>query len=516
MKKVLFLAPFAVVKEFHYPLVSLAKTPQDRGYQVTMVHCQQAMAGDCTAMLAKGLGLEADENKKQLFCAECHRGAFYAAKFYPWETLWLYPQCPTPLLRPKILSSHELRQIAGYEIVLSQKLLNRKPAPQVQIAWRLRYRQLQEIMPQAWQILLNKNPDLIISYNSLYGIHRLFCRLGDQLKIPSLCLHQSFNMDEEEEYVPFKNNVTEFLTHLQKKAGHNKSALSQIEKSKIKKHIAGLFSAKKPWAYSAPISSVNTESASRLQGAKQKVLVALSSPDELLGLELLSLLPKNIKQPFRDQISWLLWIFSLAPKFPHVQFFIRPHPRLYSNKRETKKSEFSSHLEKIEKKWRPANVVWLKQENQGSIWDHLKDTDILFNAWSSVGDIFAYHNIPVLQFFPRFTNSGKAFGISGPSKKYYEEKIRQILAGKSVKKTRRDAQNWLSAYLCTNTFKLVWKAKAWLLVVRKILPRRFREIWDLASFSLFDIQSEWEKIETVIKSATVITKNRQIPKFKEK
>ncbi len=467
-----------------------------------MVHCKQAMAGDCTAMLAKGLGLETDEDNKKLLCAKCHRGAFFAAKAYPWETLWLYPGDTASVLRQKILSTNELKQMAGYEIVISQKMLMRKPDSRAKAAWQIRHRQLEEIMPQAWQILLQQKPDLIISYNSLYGIHRLFCRLGEQLGIPNLCLHQSFNMEEDQEYVLFKSNIAEFLKELQEKTKRTVCSPSRFAKSKIKRHISGLFSGKKPWAYSEPLGLKNLSRNRRSAEAKWKILVTLSSPDELLGLELLKLLPKETKQPFRDQISWLRWIFSLAWKFPGVEFYIRPHPRLYPNKREAKVSEFSLHLEKVQKMRRPPNVVWPDQDAQGSIWNHLKDVDILFNAWSSVGDVFAYYGIPVFHFFPQFTNSGKTFGFSGMDKKQYEEKLRQILAGKIPRNTRMEVEKWLSVYLCTNTFHLAWRKKPWIAFVRRTIPKRLRETWDLALFSKYEIDAEQKKIENIVRKST--------------
>lgn len=495
-KNILVLAPFVIVKEFHYPLVALSNILKKQGYEITMVHCKQAMADDCTAMLAKGLGLDGDKNNKTELCTQCARGSFLAAKLYPWRTLWLVEKNPFHTSHIALLGDRELRRMAGYEIVLSRKILHGNSNKETQEAWNTRYNQLREILPQAWQILKTNEFHCIICYNTLYGIHRLFCRLGEKIKVPSLCLHESFHMNDNEEYMMFKANIFEFLKEIQKNSIKTSLPLSRRLQQKITGHIHGLFEGKKPWAYSAPKTSRIISRKARPN--RPKILVALSSPDELVGLELLGLLPSIKKSAFRDQISWLRWVFVMGKKFPQAEFFIRPHPRLYPNKRESQPSEFLLQLEKMQNEPRPINVLWPIQEFQGSIWDHMNDTDILLNAWSSVGDVFAYHGIPVFTFFPQYANSGEKLGICGSSAGYYERKLRHFLTKKNRQAVERQAQKWLGAFLDTNTFRLRWKRSKMTDRIQSIIPKKWRQVFDASTISLAHCVGGIEKIKEIV------------------
>ena len=262
-------------------------------------------------------------------------------------------------------------------------------------------------------------------------------------------------------------------------------------------HTLGLFVSKKPWAYSEPKKtslSFQTEKRSR-----KKILVLLSSPDELAGLKLLHLLPPEKNHPFKDQIGWLRWIFSMAQKYPMCEFHIRPHPRLYPNKRDKATAEFSIKLEEIKTKNRAPNIVWPSRELQGSVWDHLENTDLVFNAWSTVGETFAQNHIPIFTFFPQFANSGNELGFTGRTPQAYEDKFQVILKGRLPKGTRKQAIRWLSAFLCTNNFFLKWKYPLWIRLMRKLIPRKWGDRFDLPTFIFASIQLDSGKILKIIK-----------------
>ena len=495
-KNILFIAPFVIVKEFHYPLVALAKTLHKQGYKITMVHCRQAMKTDCTAMLAKGVGKDGNSESKDDFCGECHRLASLASMLYPWKTRWIVPR--NPLVREKgPLRGNDLWRMAGYEVVLSQKKSDRTSRHEIPETWNSRYKYLCEIMPQAWEILKQDKYYCVISYNSLYGIHRLFAQLGSRLSIPSLCLHQSFNMNEDNEYMLFENDVTEFLEGLQKKVRERSFKVSRASRKIIQNHTLGLFASKKPWAYSSP--KKHLDEGKLLIRKRKKILVVLSSPDELVGLKLLRLLPTSEGHPFSNQILWLKWIFSLARKYPEAEFHIRPHPRLYPNKREKTTADFSLHLHRLKKTRSLPNVLWAPQKQQGSVWDHLENSDLVFNAWSTVGDIFANRAIPVFTFFPLYANSGKQLGFTSRTPLAYEKEFRKILNGYFPLKTKEQAERWLSAYLCTNTFSLAWKTPHWISFLRNFVRKKWRQRIDIPMFIFSSIISDRRTVHNLIR-----------------
>lgn len=506
-KNILVLAPFAIVRQFHFPLVALAKTLREQGHTIIFVHCRQAMHEDCTAMQSRGLAL-GDGERKRALCAACLRAASYASKLYPWRTRWLLPLASSPEVPRPSLSRQELRRIAGYEIIISRKITRKKSDPEGMAAWESRYRQLRAILPQARQILEEEKADCLISYNSLYGIHRVFARLGEGMGIPSLCLHQSFSMQEEEEFILLRDQVIGFLSEVQRKARQGRVPRGQAVRDQVQQHLQGLFTSKKLWAYSLP----KTETFQRRARGKRlaKVLVTISSPDELLGLKLLGLLPDGRRHAFAGQISWLRWIFSLAEKTPQVQFFIRPHPRLYPNKREAQTSDFLGRLERLKGQKRPANVLWPAQQDQGSLWDHLEDTDVLFNAWSTVGEVFAYQGIPVFTFFPHFSSSGEILGITSPDAAGYERKFRAIVRGWRPPGVAAEARRWLAALLTTDTFFLRWQTSRTLRLLRGLVPARFRETFEIATFGFSRVIADGEKIKKILAACLNPLKARKV------
>ena len=497
--KIAILAPFTIVKEFHYPLVAIAKKLKENGFEIIMIHCRQVMQKDCTAMYAKGLHYGYDDLKRKTLCDDCLKSASLSAKLYPWKTIWLEPKKTSEPeiytdLPTNLICKKELRKISGYEVVVNKKIHKKSRDKDIIKAWNERYLALRSVQSQAVKILMNEKLDALISYNNLYGIHQLFHRLCARLKIKSLCLHQSFHMLKKDEYILFENTISDFLNRIRIEANQKKKS-DKKNKSIIRKHLQGLFESKKPWAYSKPKS----ENKLTKRRGKTKVLIALSSPDEVAGFQLLDLLPK-IKNPFNNQIIWLKWVFKLAKRFPEVTFYVRPHPRLYPNKRESTLSEFAESLEKLRDINRPKNIDWPNQQMQKSIWDHLHDTNVLFNAWSSIAEIFSYYKIPSLTFFPKFSNTQKVLGFTSTNQEQYEKAFVKAIHQSDPRQVKEEAFRWLSCLLTKNTFSLDWKDNYISKVLKKITPKKYIDYIEIGMFSTSTILENKNVLTTIIKN----------------
>lgn len=121
-------------------------------------------------------------------------------------------------------------------------------------------------------------------------------------------------------------------------------------------------------------------------------------------------LPSSRKPAFADQVAWIRWVRQEAREHPGTLFWIRPHPRLFPNRREGQMSSLGVKLEGERKKPHPANFFWPPEAEQGSVWQHLTDTDVLLNAWSTLGESFGRRGVPVMTFFPGYANSGDRVG----------------------------------------------------------------------------------------------------------
>lgn len=442
---------------------------------MTFVHCQEAMATGCTGMNALGISDQASAEKKMRVCRLCIQEARATERLGVWETRWLVPQLGAP--KKKLAS--EIPRMAAYELLLQKKIESIPKKGPFREIWRKRQDRLWGILPQAERLLSEKKIDGVVCYNSLYGVHHLFLKLAKEKGIPTLCLHHSFNCAREDEYVLFRGHVFEFLNRIRASFDAGRP-LTLIEKRAVEDHSRALMAGRKPWAYSLPVG--NREPNRVKTKFTRKVLVCLSSPDENFAAEFLGVLPSRPKHAFPDQLAWTCWIRRLACQNPEVLFWIRPHPRLYPNKREGQRSELAEKLQKERNKQSPPNFFWPDQEQQGSVWQHLNNTDLLFNAWSTLADEFGKRGIPVITFFPFFGNSQHLIDKTSGTIQGYEKLFKQALKLGRSEKAQKLHFRWLADYLGASTISLRTKPGRIFRLVSRFqsqLGRRERFFWAL-------------------------------------
>ncbi len=117
-------------------------------------------------------------------------------------------------------------------------------------------------------------------------------------------------------------------------------------------------------------------------------------------------------------------------------------------------SSLGVKLEGERKKPHPANFFWPPEAEQGSVWQHLTDTDVLLNAWSTLGESFGRRGVPVMTFFPGYANSGRVVDITSRKIEGYESLLRVALQINSSNEMKKRYSRWLGDYLCTSTFVL--------------------------------------------------------------
>jgi hypothetical protein len=441
-------------------------------------------------MLALGVGDDSTEEKKKEICRECLTQAKATEELKLWQTRWLKRgedlKCPTSW------QSTKLGRFSAYELLLEKKKENIPRSGPFLKAWKERYKRLSSLYPQAKAILSEKTYDVILCYNSLYGIHNMFSCLAKKSKVPFLSLSHSFNFSKENEFILIRGQTFNFLEMLRKKYNSEKP-LSTKEKKSIKAHSKALLAGNKPWNYSAPLGVKPVK-----EGAvsyDKKVLVCLSSPDENVAAEFIGAMGKNQKHAFRNQIDWIRWIRTMATKERQILFWIRPHPRLFPNKREKQESQLSRLLQEERKKTAPPNFFWPEQSDQGSLWSHLGNTDIVFNAWSSIADEFGQKGIPVMTFFPDYSNSGRVVDITSKKIEGYESLFREALQVNSSNEMKKRYSRWLGDYLCTSTFVLNLKPGKMQKLYAKVL--RWTGIKNQSICMIFEPKNRKQDLEII-------------------
>jgi len=488
--------PFATIKAFQLPLLAVAKILHRNKIDVTVIHCQQAMRQGCTGMHAHNLGLNSSTKEKNDFCDKCYNASKSASKLYPWETRWLKKENKSQKKPEKFftLSNNKLRKISGYEIFLNQKTHNSLQNKAKQ-AWDYKTKVLHKLLPQFWNILNEKKYDFVISYNTLYGINNLFTFLAQKLGIVPFCLHEGYHSQRPDQFILQKNNMVDNLKEINAQLRKNLKS-SKINFKNIKLHVEGIIKNTRPWHYSKPFESKFDK---KIEKDKSKVLVTLSSNDEVYSARIIGFYHTN-NGIFSDQITWLRWVVKLAGKYPNTEFHIRPHPRIYPEKRSPVLSPFAATLEKIRKKIKAKNVHWPENDQQGSVWAHVKDTTLVLNGWSSVADVFGFLGIPVICFFPNYSPNHGYSEITAKNLNEYETKIKNIL--QSRKRTpNKTVLSWLSLLLSYNTFEIKWETPLWIKYIRMVWPKNMRDKFDLVKFTKYaKIFADDSKIFKIIRS----------------
>lgn len=472
----LMLCPFGAVRDYLYPMVALGRELTRAGHSLTFVHCDKALRTGCTAMNALGVPDDAPLSEKEDVCRKCTEASRAVASLEAWETRWMTTEKETK----KNLSfgiNAFLRRSSAYELLLQAKSEHPPRFGRISQMWKKRHRALVSLWPQVKQIIKEKSFDAVICYNSLYGVHRMFWKAAQIHKIPFFSLHHSTNAGTQDEFFLVRDEAFMFLRELQKNFQRLPSASREDEKA-IHIHDQAMHNSRKLWSYSS--AKAQTPSQQPKGNYDKKVLVCLSSQDEVFAAQFIGVFPKAAgKHAFRDQIKWVRWVRDLAKRHPRVLFWIRPHPRLYPNKREGQLSELAVHLDREKKAGGPANFFWPESNEQGSVWSHLGNTDVLFNAWSSLADDFGKNGTPVLTFFPEYSNSGRKVDLSASTTSGYEKIFNKVIQSPEDFSNAEAHKKWRAHLLCANTFQLLQNRDPLTRLYSKFVPAHEKPKWDI-------------------------------------
>jgi hypothetical protein len=446
--KVLILSPFSSVGAFTKPLVKIAGILKELKFEVSFLFCNRAMENGCVAMRAENLNASSPISEKKKICDKCILNSRTIQNATQTKCYWINNSKDKSTNIPRTI-----KNIFAHDIILETKVYSEKKLKNVMHYNQKRLEELNNI----YNIIKNnheiKNHDVVFSYNSNYSLHQLFRRILPKEK-HFLSIHKSFNSGDKNGYVMYKDFSFDFFASIVKKHKNFTKNIGFNSIQAIKKNEKVIFGGNAPWAYSKPMSP-NVFKKDLALKQNKKILILLSSPDENFAGQKSGIFKLFFKrQPFKDQISWLSWVFQLSKKYKNADFFIRPHPRFFPNKRENTLSEMGRQILRIYKKTKLKNVKFSNPKDMEPVWDHLKDTDLVLNAWSSAAEEFGKKGIPVLTFFPNFSFSGRNCDLWFNSINEYEKIINKILSNQKVSVNSKSYYFWQHLLFTINRFDL--------------------------------------------------------------
>ncbi len=233
-----------------------------------------------------------------------------------------------------------LARYAAYEFLISRKLHDPRVPEELQDEFRQYIYNVALTSRVAWSALQDLRPDRVITYNTLYGVNRVWKHLSEEMGIPCYSIHGGpsvaklhntlmTNRDDNDHLLLAQDDtIREHLSH----------PISPKAVSTVGDTLVAQLEATSVWVYSRAHEKLHPSQIRNRLGidATQKVvLAALPSADErfsafVSGLSAL----KQEPRVFPTQSSWLKTLSDYSTERPDVVIIVRLHPRMYPNKRE--------------------------------------------------------------------------------------------------------------------------------------------------------------------------------------
>lgn len=318
-----------------------------------------------------------------------------------------------------------------------------------------------------WSIFLDKlirqgAVHSISLYNPLYSMNSCSIQIAKSLNVPCLAVHAHDDAKDPYKRLYFSSGNAHFLEILGSWKRENLGF--KVSNRKLnrysERHLRAVRSSKLPWQYSVPSSGDPKRSdfdvKAKLTGFTTLAFIPLSSSDEVNALRATGFgnTTLNSRSP-TSQIEMLRWVLNLSQQHPEVLFWIRLHPRMFQNKRDSLASEEGTQLQTfLELNSRQSKNVFIDSGKSYSYFDILKESDLVINFLSTIAVDAGLLDIPVLSPYFEFNFPNYPIDIVFPFYGYEDllEKFQQVLS--KPKGKRQIAMRWLYFSKIHSSFRI--------------------------------------------------------------
>ena len=427
--------------------------------EIVTVKCDGVFGAFCVAMSASGLNDFASEKQKAQVCRACRKRRNLLEKNFPFTSIILekYLKSEDYVTAQELVSTATLEnwshlefqgrplgKYAAYEFLLNFKILGTDIPEDLFPKYLEHLNNAVLSFIAAGNILDEQQPDVVLTYNRLYGVNHAFLDVAEQRGITTYSLQGGGHITHRGETMTlFRDSETQFqLVDSPTWREFSSHPISELQTDLAVTHLYGLMEGSSAFVYS---SAYEASDPARLREQlsvpqnKPLILVPLSSEDELNAAQLADLLPdtSNRLNLFDGQLDWLEYVIHFARENDQFHFVLRLHPRMFPNKRESVLAPVLARVQKIISDV-PNNVTINVPDDNVSIYDLLQITQLVLGYRSSVGAEFAAFGIPVVtpanQYF--YTYPDDLHRVSQSLEEYNKEILRAIEDGWSIEQTR--------------------------------------------------------------------------------
>lgn len=443
--KVLFFAPHSDLWTHAFPEALVAEALLQAGHEVTYVTCGRHIASYCIVMSAHGVQPNAPSEARHHICKTCQaRDALLRSGIgLAGPRLSEIAEPGDEIIADEMLAGQtvdeliclerdgvRLGRLALYEFTLRNKRMDRDLDGVAVAEYKVGLRNAIRVWRVARRLLDIHQPERVITYNSLYTVNNVICKLAERRGIATYSVHAGSNISARFQSLMIgRQDNVRYLYHVVD-AWPRFAGVPAAPRlmSHVTDHFLELLRGRNVYAYSAASTGTNASIRTRWSiPVGSKVLVAaMSSNDEFLAADLVGAQPQRQTSVFESQAEWIEALLRFVEVRADLFLVVRVHPREFPNKREGRRSEHAAMLEKSLTNL-PCNVVVNWPGDELSLYDLVDETSVFLTAWSSVGKEMPLLGLPTVTYAPGTVGYTADLNYVGTDRKAYFEAIDQAL-----------------------------------------------------------------------------------------
>lgn len=449
MKNYLLFSPFSGIWPHSFP-ESLILEGIKSNSNFTRMTCRSLFSDYCMVMSVYGLDESSDEIIKKRICKMCIKKSDLLNNHFDFNETYL-EDFLKPEDRIKVneylneitpenyiefgIENIPVGRIALYEFLLNRKKmtnhLNSKEFSDYKISLKnclLTY--------FAFKNYLSQNKlDGIFVLNVLYSVNNVVGHLAKINGIKIFYMHPGSNLAHRKtRMLMAKDSGFEYYSTL-KKNWNTIGTLPLYKKyyPEVTQHFSYLIKGSGVFAYSGGVSENSVELIRKkfnINDGIKTVLIVMSSYDERYAAESVRAISKVEDLIFNDQAEWIKAVSLHFKDRKDIQFIIRVHPRELPSQRDRVVSEHSKKLKDFVSNL-PSNVKVNWPEDKLSVYDLIKDIDLVLTSWSGVGREISTFGVPVLAYSKELIAYPESIHTVCENKDAYFKAIDELLNLKS-------------------------------------------------------------------------------------
>lgn len=367
-------------------------------------------------MSAFGLNYDSSSGEKAKVCDRCTRTSEYVNNIpffekdlmpdfgpYDQEVIAAISEVNSTNWHQFEFAGIPIGRMAAYEFLLNNKIASVEIPEELFPAYLSSLRYSMKILFFSQVYLAENSFDSVIVYNRIYSLNNVFCRVAESLGIPTYTLHAAGSSDNHYSRFSLYRDDLQALTinNSAEWAATKQVALNKQESKLVVNHFRGLLSATSPWVYSSKFKgSPSSELRERMKIPKNNkvLLLTTSSADEIFAIKLIGIDPIRTNLPviFESQLDWIESVCEYVSSQDNLSVIVRIHPREFPNKRESIESSNGKTILDLLEKTQGQNIYVNLPDDNISLYDLAKVTNLLLTGNSSAGAELAVLEIPIL------------------------------------------------------------------------------------------------------------------------